>query len=70
MLPKGKFKSIVARRVKPETVDQQGPGIPQSKLNMNKLVIFNFSLNARVSKKRLCDHLGAGMVLLNRGKLN
>ena len=39
MLLKGKFKSIVARRVKPETVDQQGPGIPQSKLNMKNFVI-------------------------------
>ena len=39
MLPKGKFKSIVARHVKPETVDQQGPGIPQSKLNMKNFVI-------------------------------
>ena len=37
--PKGKFKSIVARRVKPKTVDQQGPGIPQSKLNMKNFVI-------------------------------
>ena len=39
LLPKGKFKSIVARHVKPETVDQQGPGIPQSKLNMKNFVI-------------------------------
>ena len=40
MLPKGKFKSIVARRVKPETVDQQGPGIPESKLNSHPKIVF------------------------------